>query len=187
MRPLIHLAMLSMAVLAPRNVLCQDAPEPATSLSLRPFGQMTVGVWHRFTPRVELGLELGAAVVEREGEEGGRDESARSASVEAAAKLFGAPRGSLRPYGIGSLSFVAHRIELDDDVQLSSGSLGASLGLGLEWSPGERIRIGGHAGVRAAILDGERTRFEFDNPIAYDVTGWEASTFTTGLTFYYSF
>jgi hypothetical protein len=59
--------------------------------------------------------------------------------------------------------------------------------MGLEWSPVERVRIGGHAGRRAAILDGERTRFKLGGPVPYDVHGWQANTFTSGLTFYDSF
>lgn len=185
MKRLVCVAMLSMAVIAPRPAACQDAP--ATSLSLRPFGEMTIGVWHRFTPRLELGLEAGAIFNEEEAEDDRPAERRSFLSIQPAAKLYGAPRGSLRPYGFGAVFFNSQSQEFGEELETITAALGLALGLGLEWSPVERVRIGGHAGLRAAILDGERTTFELGSPIPYDVQGWQANTFTSGLTFYYSF
>lgn len=189
MKRLVYLAMLCTAVLAPRTALAQDEDgvERRTSLSLRPFNDMTIGVWHQFTPRLELGLQVGGRISEEEGE--GDQDGERSAifSIEPAAKLYGAARGDLRPYTYGSLFFNSQHSDFGDDLEVTTAALGASLGLGLEWSPVERVRIGGHAGVSAAITDGERTTFELGNPVPFDVQGWQANTFTSGITLYYSF
>jgi hypothetical protein len=188
MKRLVFLTMLSIGVMAPCAIAAQDEMprERATSLSLRPFGETTVGLWHRVSTRLELGLEAGASTREEEAED---DPYQRRDyfTVEPAAKLYGTPRGTLQPYGIASVYAYWQREKYAEDLQAHSSAIGTALGVGLEWSPVARIRIGGHAGVRAAMLDGERVNFEGLGPVRYDVDGWEASTFTSGLTFYYSF
>ena len=184
MKRIVCLAMLCTAVLTPRAALSQ---EPATSLSLRPFGETTIGLWRRFTPGLEIGLEAGAMKTTTEAEDGQPRDIRTFVTVESTAKLYGRAGGALRPYGAGSLYFSARTFEFNGTEDNSSG-VGASLGAGLEWSPVARIRIGGHAGVRAATIDGEATRYDEGGiPVTVDLQGWEASTFTTGLTFYYSF
>lgn len=78
MRRLVCLAMLCTAVLAPRAAHAQeeDATEAKTSLSLTPFNGPAIGLWHRFTPRLEIGLEAGMtrSNTEAEGEERPRDD-----------------------------------------------------------------------------------------------------------------
>lgn len=186
MKRLVYLAMLSMAVIAPRAAAGQDAPEPATSLSLRPMGDLTIGVWHRFAPNLEIGLEAGAMKVDAETEDGEPRDRRSFVTIEPIAKLYGAPRGALRPYGAGSVYLTSRTFELSS-VDETSTALGVSLGAGLEWSPVARIRVGGHAGVRAAVIDGETTSYSEGMPFQVSLQGWEATTFTTGLTFYYSF
>lgn len=179
--------MLCTAVLAPRAVLSQeDAAAPATSLSLRPFGETTVGVWYRFAPNLEIGLEAGAMKVDTEVEDQGPRDNRSFITIEPIAKLYGSARGALRPYGAGSVYFTSRTFELTS-VDETSNALGVSLGAGLEWSPVARIRVGGHAGVRAAIIDGETTAYNEGTPLQVPLQGWEATTFTTGLTVYYSF
>jgi hypothetical protein len=184
MKRLVCLAMLCTAVLGPRAAFSQQG---ATSLSLRPFGETTIGLWHRFTPRLELGLQAGAVFNEEEADGDQPGERRSFLSIQPAAKLYGVRGGALRPYGYGAVFFSSQSQEFGDELEIVTAALGAAEGMGLEWSPVERVRIGGHAGVSAAILDGERTRFELGSPIPYDVQGWEAHTFTSGLTFYYSF
>lgn len=189
MKRLVCLAMLSTAVLAPRTTVAQeeDAAEHRTSLSLRPSSTLAIGVWQRLSPRMEIGIEAGGLAGESEGEDDQGLESRTVASIEPAIKLFGAPGGTLRPYGIGGVFYNLQRFDFGGGQKATSSLLGVSLGAGLEWSPVARIRIGGHAGVRAAAVDGERTRFDENGPDVYEVSGWEASTFTSGLIVYYSF
>ena len=189
MKRLVCLAMLCTAVLAPRTALAQeeDAAERNTSLSLRPSSTLTIGVWQRLSPRMEIGIEAGVLAGETEGEDDELQDSRTIASVEPAIKLFGAPGGTLRPYGIGGVFYNLQRFDFGDSQETTASALGAMLGAGLEWSPVARIRIGGHAGLRAAAVDGERTRFDENGPDVYEVSGWEASTFTSGLIVYYSF
>lgn len=188
MKRLVCLAILSAAVLAPPAARAQDdAAAPATSLSLRPFGEMTVGVWRRMSPGLELGLTAGVLATGTEGEDDlAPGEKRTFITVEPALKLFGTPRGELQPYGIGSVFVNSRRLEFNE-IDDSDTFFGVSLGAGLEWSPVARIRIGGHAGVRAALAKGESTTYQSGTPAQYDETGWEAQTFTSGLTVYYSF
>jgi Autotransporter beta-domain len=189
MKRLVCLTMLCTAVLAPRTAVSQeeDAPQQTTSLSIRPLGDNTIGVWHWFAPNLEIGLEAGAMKSHTDAEDEGRPRDSRSfITVEPTAKLYGSPRGALRPYGEGSVYFTSSKYEFST-VDETSNSLGVSLGAGLEWSPVARVRVGGHAGVRAAIIDGETTSYTTGTPVQVDLEGWEASTFTTGLTIYYSF
>jgi hypothetical protein len=189
MKRLVYLAMLCTAVLAPRTAVSQeeDAPEQTTSLSLRPLGDITIGVWHRFAPNLEIGLEAGAMKTHTDAEDEGRPRDGRTfITVEPIAKLYGSPRGALRPYGAGSVYFTSRKFEFSN-VDETTNALGVSLGAGLEWSPVARVRVGGHAGVRAAIIGGETTSYASGDPLEVDLEGWEASTFTTGLIVYYSF
>lgn len=101
-------------------------------------------------------------------------------------KVYGGSTGAVRPYGAGSVYFTSRTFGFSS-VEETSNAMGVSLGAGLEWSPVARIRIGGHAGVRAGIIDGETTSYSGGTPAQVELKGWEAGTFTTGLTFYYSF
>jgi hypothetical protein len=98
-------------------------------------------------------------VAHRKGEEEESGEGRVFLGIEPTAKLYGAPRGDLRPYTAGSLFFTSQEFDFRGDQDDSDTSLGATLGMGLEWSPVERLRIGGHAGVRASYEHGERTTF----------------------------
>jgi hypothetical protein len=189
MKRIVFPALLCIAVLAPSTMLAQEeaVENGRTSLSLRPFGTTTIGVWRQFSPRLELGLEVGASVAQQEGEEEDTEEGRVGVSIEPAAKLYGRGDGDLRPYTAVSLFFTSQEFDYRGDQEDSSTSLGASLGLGLEWTPVERIRIGGHAGVRAGYVHGERTSFPLGVPEVYEIDGWEVATFTSGITFYCSF
>lgn len=187
MKRLVYFAILATAVLSPRAAASQDAPERPTSLSIRPFGGGTIGVWHWFSPRLEAGLEVGGSVAGREGDDGIAEENRSAFSIEPVLKLYGAPRGELRPYGAGTVFFNSQRYDFGDQVETSMSNLGVSLGGGLEWSPAPRVRIGGHAGVSVAKVGGEQTTMELGTRVQRDIEGWEAGTFTTGITFYYSF
>jgi len=177
------IAVLSAALLAPRAAAGQDAPERSTSLSLRPFGQPAIGLWHMVSPRTEIGIEAGAAV----GSETDADDiehKHRSFTLAPGVKLYGAGSGDLRPYGFVGAIFNAQRREVGAFGEISTGGLGASAGMGLEWSPVARVRVGGHAGVQAAVAFSER-RVEDE---VFDETEFrQVSTYTTGLTVYYSF
>jgi hypothetical protein len=189
MKRFVYLAMLCTAVLAPHTAVSQeeDATERTTSLSIRPLGDLTIGVWRRFAPNLEIGLEAGAMKSHTDAEDEGRPRDSRSyITVEPTAKLYGSPSGALRPYGAGSVYFTSRKFEFST-VDETTNALGVSLGAGLEWSPVARIRVGGHAGVRAAIIGGESTSYASGSPLQVDLEGWEATTFTTGLTVYYSF
>lgn len=189
MKRLVYLAMFCTAVLAPRPAHAQDdAEERPTSVSLRPFGQSSIGVWHRVSPRTELGLEVGGSRAHTETENDGEEQDATTFTIEPAVKLFGASRGTLQPYGFGSLLFSSQRLEYGENFDLTTHALGTQLGMGVEWTPVARVRIGGHAGLRASLQNGERTQFDAGgNPTIVDAEGWEVGTFTSGLTFYYSF
>jgi hypothetical protein len=187
MKRFIYGAMLCTAALAPRAAHAQDAPERPTSLSLSPFGTTTIGVWHWFSPRTEAGLQIGGSFADREEDEGVPEESRTAFTIEPAVKLYGASRGDLRPYGAGSVFFNSQQYEYAGPVESETSTYGVSVGGGLEWSPAPRVRVGGHAGVRVARVDGKQTYVEIDTPVERNVEGWEASTFTTGLTVYYSF
>ncbi|HYR12190.1 MAG TPA: hypothetical protein VEQ60_30670 [Longimicrobium sp.] len=187
MKRFIYGAMLCTAVLAPRAAQAQDAPERPTSLSLSPFGTTTIGVWHWFSPRTEAGLQIGGSFAGREEEEGVAEDRRTTFTIEPAVKLYGASRGDLRPYGAGTVFVNSQKYEYAGPVESETFTYGVSLGGGLEWSPAPRVRIGGHAGVRVARLDGNHTYVDIDTPVERGIEGWEASTFTTGLTVYYSF
>jgi hypothetical protein len=189
MKRLVCLAMLCTAVLAPRAAHAQeeDATEAKTSLSMTPFAGPVIGLWHRFTPRLEIGLEAGMTRSNTEAEDEERPRDDRTfITVEPIVKLYGGSTGAVRPYGAGSVYFTSRTFGFSS-VEETSNAMGVSLGAGLEWSPVARIRIGGHAGVRAAVIDDETTSYSGGTPAQVDLQGWEAGTFTTGLTFYYSF
>ncbi|HEY7770090.1 hypothetical protein, partial [Longimicrobium sp.] len=144
------IAVLSAALLAPRAASAQDAPERSTALSLRPFGQPTIGVWHMVSPRLEVGIEAGATI----GSGTDQDENEQnlmSFTLAPGVKLFGAGQGDLRPYGFAGAFLASHRSEAGEFGEISSGALGATAGIGLEWSPVARVRVGGHAGVQGAL------------------------------------
>ncbi|WP_420129862.1 outer membrane beta-barrel protein [Longimicrobium sp.] len=189
MKRLVCLAMLCTAVLAPRAAHAQDDAEarPA-SLSLRPFGDGAIGVWYRLSPRTELGLEVGGSRSHTETDGGGDEQDATTFTIEPAVKRFGASRNNLQPYAFGSLYFTSQKVDYTSSFETATTLFGTHLGLGLEWTPAARVRIGGHTGVRVAMQNGERTQFDAGgNPFVADVEGWEVGTFTSGLTFYYSF
>lgn len=179
-------ALLLLGLAVPLAAGAQDAPEPRTSLSLRPFGGTEIGLWHRVSARLELGLQVGAAVSREDGE-GGLERERTEFSVEPAAKFFASPRGALQPYGIASVYYQDVRIRFAENQEDHSSAVGASVGLGMEWSPVARVRIGGHAGLRANLLDTDQTGFSGGGPVVQDLDGWGAGTFTSGLVFYYTF
>ena len=188
MKRFVCLAMLCTAVFAPgAHAQEEEATERNTSLSLRPSETVTIGVWRQFSPRLEVGLEAGASVARSEGEEEDSEEGRVTLLLEPTAKFYGAAGGGLRPYTAASIYFTSLEFDYRGDQGDSNTLLGASLGLGLEWSPVERIRIGGHAGVRAGYAHGERTTFVLGTPEVYEIDGWEVATFTSGITFYYTF
>src|SRR5687767_5558592 len=119
MKRLVFLTMLSIGVMAPHAAAAQDdtPDERATSLSLRPFGETTVGLWRRVSTRLELGLEAGAATREEEAA-GDPDQRREYFTVKPAAKLYGAPRGALRPYGIASVYAYWQRERYAEDLQV---------------------------------------------------------------------
>jgi hypothetical protein len=177
------IAVLSAALLAPRAASGQDAPERATSLSLRPFGQPTIGLWHMVSPRLEIGIEAGGTIgSETDAEE--NEQNQVSFTLAPGVKLYGAGGDDLRPYGFAGAFFNSQHSEVGEFGEISSGALGATAGMGLEWSPAARVRVGGHAGVQAAFVSSERS---VEGEVFDEAELWQASTYTTGLTVYYSF
>lgn len=189
MKRLVCLAMLSTALLAPRAAHAQDdAEERPTSLSLRPFGDNSIGLWHRLSPRTEVGLEVGGSRTHTDTDNGGDEQDATTFTIEPAIKRFGASSGNLQPYAYGSLFFTSQKLDYTSSFETSTSGFGTHVGMGLEWTPAARVRIGGHAGVRVGTQNGERTQYDAGgNPFEVDVDGWEVGTFTSGLNFYYSF
>jgi hypothetical protein len=177
------IAVLSAVLLAPRAAAGQDAPERSTSLSLRPFGQPTIGLWHMVSPRLEIGIEAGGTIGSEEDEQE-NEQNQVSLTLAPGVKLYGAGGGDLRPYGFAGAFFNSHQRDVGEFGEFASGGFGATAGIGLEWSPVARVRVGGHAGVQGSFASSER-RMEGEGIDEVDM--WQASTYTTGLTVYYSF
>jgi len=148
-----------------------------------------IGVWHRFSPGVEAGLELSARRFTSSttvGETTAQELRTTSVSVGPALKLYTGTAGPLRPYVYGSagVSFVRVRTEGTggsggDQVDTQSGhGFNGALALGLEWSPVRRVTVGGHAGIQGAWGTSSQD-YASGNDFENEET--QVGTFTSGL------
>lgn len=133
----------------------QDAADSAgthdNALSLGFGNGSAIGLWHRFSPRLQLGLEVAADRNTTQIPGSGSDpERQTTLSIQPAVKLYGANLGPLRPYGYAALraQWATHDFNGDANHFTTHG-FGGGVGIGIDWFPVERVSIGGHAGVNA--------------------------------------
>lgn len=166
----------------------QDAADSAgthrTALSLGIGSTTTIGLWRRVAPNVEVGLEVAGSHSESRSANEAHDRSTIVA-VQPAVKLYSGPVGPVRPYAYGEagVAFVVDHAEIQPGTSLvpverRDRGLNAAVGLGLEWSPVDRITLGGHAGVGAAWL--RDTNQVGDDPETVSHTT-SFGTFTSGV------
>lgn len=179
------------AVLAAGTAAAQDADSTATrhpnSLSVQVNSSPTIGLWHRFTPRVEAGVEVFARLQNQHfgADEGGVKSRTTAVGVGPALKLYTAPAGPLQPYVFAGASVQFVTLHNEDPAvgggtmatEQNGHSFNGELGLGLEWAPVERVRVGGHAGVEGSFGKGttEFVSGDVDNDSS------TLSTFSSGV------
>jgi len=172
--------MLAAAPAAAQDADAPGQPSGSTAISLDVGGGYALGLWRQLSPRTRAGVEVGAAISRAEGE--GREQDLVNFAVRPTVKLFSAADGALRPYtlvGVYAEGF-GQNVEsggAGGEYSTTSTELGARAGVGLEWMPVRRLAVGGHVGVRGGYL---RTTQE-NGSDEQELTGWSASTFTSGI------
>jgi hypothetical protein len=167
---------------APRN----------TSFSFGLGSSQRVGLWHRVTPRVQVGMEvLGRR--ETTSTDGGELE-ARSTQLGIApgVKFYSSTTAPVLPYVFvgGEASFGHARAENEAvggeiiEAEQTFRTLGAELGLGVDWFPVQRVSIGGHAAIGA---NWSRTQYETDGAEHPEQKTSSIGTFSSGVRVHFYF
>jgi hypothetical protein len=128
----------------------------------------SIGLWHRLTPNLELGVEVTG---QHNGASDDNDQGFRlnQLSLQPAVKAYLGPAAPVRPYAYAEagITFAKSRYNVTLQTgpaiaEMRDRGLGAGVGLGVEWAAFDRVSIGGHAGVQGTWLR-ERDQIE-DNP-----------------------
>lgn len=159
----------------------QEAPAGPTSISLTLDGGGTVGLWRQLSPRVRAGVEVGTSISSSTVEIGELEST--GISVQPSVKIFSSAGGSVRPYTtLGVFAgFAKSEADADDnsfDSEISTRSLGANAGVGLEWMPVPRVAIDGHVGVAAGYA---KQRLEHPSDDTDEAEQWNVGTFNSGI------
>ncbi len=168
------------------------AAEPrSNSFSLGIGYSPRVGVWHRFSPRVQAGVEV-VGRREASGDDDGHGFTSTQVGIAPAIKLYASTNAPLLPYvyGEASVSFGSARTVADGPPgeelisEQNVRTLGVVIGLGMDWFPVERVSVGGHAGLEA-----QWRRYEYESGATEfpPQTGSTIGTFNSGLRVHFYF
>lgn len=156
------------------------------SILLNVGAEPTVGLYTFVSPTLQIGIELGASLVELSDDETEESQEESSVRIAPALKVYTGAAGAFRPYAfvspfveLGQTTQEAQFLDETFEVVVDTRTFGGEVGFGLDWFPASRVSVGGHVGLGGGFTSVESEEDFGEEPINLD--GTFLSTLTSGV------